>query len=71
MKRITALLMALAMLFALTACGQAEAPAASEAPAGASAAPAEESAAVASGVEEDVYKRQIKSLPPAEEKNSA
>ena len=54
MKRITALLMALAMLFALTACGQAEAPAASEAPAGASAAPAEESAAVASGVEDGV-----------------
>ena len=48
MKRITALLMALAMLFALTACGQAEAPA------GASAAPAEESAAVASGVEDGV-----------------
>ena len=54
MKRITALLMALAMLFALTACGQAEAPAASEAPAGASAAPTEESAAVASGVEDGV-----------------
>lgn len=54
MKRITALLMALAMLFALTACVQAEAPAASEAPAGASAAPAEESAAVASGVEDGV-----------------
>ena len=54
MKRITALLMALAMLLALTACGQAEAPAASEAPAGASAAPAEESAAVASGVEDGV-----------------
>lgn len=54
MKRITALLMALAMLFALTACGQAEAPAASKAPAGASAAPAEESAAVASGVEDGV-----------------
>lgn len=54
MKRITALLMALAMLFALTVCGQAEAPAASEAPAGASAAPAEESAAVASGVEDGV-----------------
>lgn len=54
MKRITALLMALAMLFALTACGQAEAPAVSEAPAGASAAPAEESAAVASGVEDGV-----------------
>lgn len=54
MKRITALLMALAMLFALTACGQAEAPATSEAPAGASAAPAEESAAVASGVEDGV-----------------
>lgn len=54
MKRITALLMALAMLFALTACGQGEAPAASEAPAGASAAPAEESAAVASGVEDGV-----------------
>lgn len=54
MKRITALLMALAMLFALTACGQAEAPTASEAPAGASAAPAEESAAVASGVEDGV-----------------
>lgn len=54
MKRITALLMALAVLFGLTACGQAEAPAASEAPAGASAAPAEESAAVASGVEDGV-----------------
>lgn len=54
MKRITALLMALAMLFALAACGQAEAPAASEAPADASAAPAEESAAAASGVEDGV-----------------
>ena len=53
-RSCTALLMARAMLVALPACGQAEAPAASEAPAGASAAPAEESAAVASGVEDGV-----------------
>ena len=54
MKPVASLLLAVLLLLSLTACGQAEAPAASEAPAGASAAPAEESAAVASGVEDGV-----------------
>ena len=47
MKKILALILALAMIFALAACGQAAAPAANEAPAAEEAAPAAEEAAPA------------------------
>ena len=45
MKKFLAMILALAMVFALCACGNSAAPAESAAPAGESAAPAEESAA--------------------------